>query len=55
MKVFLVYLCKNVLKKKLSPDPTVINIDFEKAVINATKTIMRNQIKIQGCYYHLRQ
>ncbi|KAF0706870.1 Uncharacterized protein FWK35_00035090, partial [Aphis craccivora] len=36
----------------LKPCPRALNIDFEKSVINASKNILGNQIKIQGCFYH---
>jgi len=39
----------------LNPCPNVLNIDFEKAVINAAKNILGHHIKIQGCFYHLCQ
>lgn len=44
--------CANI---NLNPCPSILNIDFEKAVINAAKNILGNQIKIQGCFYHLCQ
>lgn len=41
--------------RNLNPEPSIKNIDFEKAVINVTKNILGQHIQIQGCFYHLCQ
>lgn len=36
-------------------DPEVVYMDFEKGAINAVKNMLGQDIKIQGCFYHLAQ
>lgn len=48
---------KNILKKcekqNLFPDPVVVHVDFERAVITAiTEYVLGQHIHIQGCFYH---
>jgi len=42
-------------ERNLFPDPQIINVDFEKAVINAIKTVIGEDVQIQGCFFHLCQ
>jgi len=37
------------------PDPKIMNMDFEQAVIQAAKTVFGEHLIIQGCFYHLCQ
>lgn len=37
------------------PDPKIMNMDFEQAVIQAAKTVIGEHLIIQGCFYHLCQ
>jgi hypothetical protein len=39
----------------LFPDPQIIIVDLEKAVINAIKTVIGEDVHIQGCFFHLCQ
>jgi len=50
MFTILLNICKD---RDLSPDPTYLNMDFEIAVIQATKNILGEHINIRGCFYHL--
>jgi hypothetical protein len=43
-----------VLKSHLIKEPKSINVDFEKAVFNATNIVFKNT-HIYGCYFHLTQ
>jgi hypothetical protein len=36
-------------------DPTIVITDFEKASMQATKNVIGQQVKTQGCFYHLTQ
>jgi len=46
----------NICKyRDLYPNPTFLNMDFEMAVIKATKNILGEHINIRGCFYHLTQ
>jgi len=40
---------------ELFPDPTHINIDFEKALISAAQIIFDSNLTIRACFYHLCQ
>ncbi|CAI6355873.1 unnamed protein product [Macrosiphum euphorbiae] len=40
-------------ERNLFPYPQIINVDFEKAVINAIKTVIGEDVQIQGCFFHL--
>ncbi|XP_022170329.1 uncharacterized protein LOC111033737 [Myzus persicae] len=40
---------------ELFPDPTHLNVDFEKALISAAQTIFDSNLTIRGCFYHLCQ
>lgn len=33
-------------------DPQIINEDFEKAIIDAIKTVIGEDVKIQRCFFH---
>ncbi len=37
------------------PDPEIMNMDFEQAVIQAAKSVFGEHLLIQGCFYHLCQ
>jgi len=37
------------------PDPQIMNMHFEQAVIQAAKTIIGEHLIIQGCFYNLCQ
>jgi len=39
-------------EKNLFPDPQIINVDFEKAIINAIKIVIGEDVQIQGCFFH---
>ena len=39
----------------LFPDPTLVLVDFEKAVINALKETFGPTLEVKGCFYHLTQ
>ncbi|KAE9531316.1 hypothetical protein AGLY_010522 [Aphis glycines] len=42
-------------ERNLFPDPQIINVDFEKSVINAIKIVIGEDVQIQGCFFHLCQ
>ena len=42
-------------ERDIYPDPKIVHLDFESAVIDALKTVLRNDVRIQGCFYHLTQ
>jgi hypothetical protein len=42
-------------ERNLFPDPQIINVNFEKAVINAIKTVIGEDVHIQRCFFHLCQ
>jgi hypothetical protein len=42
-------------EKNLFPDTQIINVDFEKAVINSIKTVIGEDVQIQGCFFHICQ
>ena len=43
----------SLLKDKVSQNPTSVNCDFEKAVMNAFQNIFK--CEIHGCFFHLSQ
>ena len=40
---------------RVAADPSVISVDFEKAIHNAIHTVLGAHVIIQGCFYHLTQ
>ena len=36
-------------------DPTTVICDFEAAAMNAVRTVLGEEVTIQGCFYHLCQ
>lgn len=38
-----------------SPNPAVVNVDFESAAISAVKAVLGEQVSVHGCFYHLTQ
>ncbi|XP_076035995.1 uncharacterized protein LOC143021958 [Oratosquilla oratoria] len=40
---------------ELYPDPTVIIVDFEQAIIQAISNVFGPETRTQGCFYHLTQ
>ncbi|XP_074653594.1 uncharacterized protein LOC141907751 [Tubulanus polymorphus] len=51
---FLTVLCEKCDDKGLFLSPKTVVIDFELAVLNATKSVF-SDIEIRGCFYHLSQ
>ena len=39
----------------LTPDPTTVIVDFEKAVTQAIRTCLGPDVYTQDCFYHLTQ
>jgi len=46
-------LLEKCAEKNIFLDP--IHVDFEKAIINAIKTVISEHIELNGCFYHLTQ
>jgi len=40
-------------KNNVYPNPKIMNMDFEQAVIKTAKTIIGDHLIIQGCFNHL--
>ena len=45
----------NFILSKSNADPSSITVDFETSVHQAIRTVFGNEVKIQGCFYHLTQ
>jgi len=52
---FLTAVLDVCLGRNLRPDPTTVVADFEIGIHNAVRSVLRQDIHIQGCVYHLTQ
>lgn len=41
--------------REIHPDPDIVHVDFEEAVIEAVKCVLGEDVEIKGCFYHLTQ
>ncbi|KAK4883085.1 hypothetical protein RN001_006404 [Aquatica leii] len=42
-------------ERQLYHDPTIIHVDFEKAVIQSITAVFGEEVNVKGCFYHLAQ
>ena len=43
------------LSPPMSPDPTVVIVDFESAAISAVRQTYGDTVEVRGCFFHLTQ
>jgi len=48
-------IIKKCKQQNLFPDPRILHVDFEKAIITAANNIFGSELEIRGCFYHLCQ
>ncbi|KAF0697291.1 Uncharacterized protein FWK35_00035520, partial [Aphis craccivora] len=54
-EMMLTTLLKKCEEQNSYPDPAVVHVDFERAVITAIIHVLGQHIHIQSCFYHLTQ
>jgi len=42
-------------EQNVFPDPRILHVDFDKAVITAANNVFGSELVIRGCFYHLCQ